>query len=221
MWNKNIFQTYECDFEELHESFKKCCDCWKSTYPDWKYYFKNSKGRREDVVDILCLSSLEAEIYDNHSGTTQSDIWRYAVTSVYGGMYADLDSVPVSNIEPILNELDGDIELVAMPDGYQRMNGRAGSNNSNFIFKAESKIALSLLFSLKYYFDTSAKRLNDNLAIEQLNSNQLFAAATILHKSKVAQIFDTKYVIHGKDFKPDDEYRHKCEKQINHSYFER
>jgi DNA repair exonuclease SbcCD ATPase subunit len=48
-----------------------------------------------------------------------------------------------------------------------------------------------------------------------------FRFVSAKHKPKVAQIFDTKYVVHGKDFKPNDEYRNKYEKQINHSYFER
>ena len=216
MWNKTIYQTYECDFDELHESFKQCCNLWKSTYPDWDYHFKNSEERREEVINILCLSPIETEVYDNFHGITQSDIWRYSVTSVRGGMYADLDSIPISNIEPVLYGLGSDIELVAFPDGDQR-GGLPGSNNCNFILKAQGEIAMSLLSSMKEYFHECDKKLNNNLGIMQSDFTELFAKVTVSHKSKVAQILDSKYVCHSQDFKPPDEYRSKYEKKIHNN----
>jgi hypothetical protein len=218
MWNKNIYQTYECDFDELHESFKKCCILWKDTYPDWEYHFANSETRREEVISILCLSPIEAEIYDNCSGTTQADIWRYSVTGVHGGMYADLDSIPMSNIEPVLHELDSNIELVALPDGEQRQ-GIPGSNNCNFILKAESEIAFVLLIGMKKLFNDSEKRLKNNLKPIPMHGNTWFGNATVLHKLKVAQILDSRYVSHSLDFKPDNEYRKKYEKPECVGYF--
>ncbi len=219
MWNKNIYQTYECDFDELHESFKKCCDLWKSTYSDWDYHFRNSEERREDVIAILCLSPDETKIYDGYTGIIQADIWRYAVTSANGGMYADLDSIPVSNIEPILDELDMNIELVALPDGYQ-IGGHPGSNNCNFILKAESEIAMSLLSDMKKYFCINAERLNSNLKIRRLKTAELFADTTVCYRLKVAQILDSQYVLHGEGFKPPQEYRSKYEKSVLHDMFE-
>jgi hypothetical protein len=218
MWNKNMFQTYECDFEELHESFKKCCNLWKNTYPDWKYCFKNPKERREEVINILCLSPIEAEIYDNYSGMTQSDIWRYSVTCVYGGMYADLDSIPISNIEPILDELDNAIEMVAFPNGDQ-IAGRPGSNNCNFILKSNSEIGLSLLYGVKGHFQENEERLKNNVKPKMLSTFRLFVNTVAFNKSKVAQIFDQRYVTHSRDYKPDTDYRLRNEKQMNHGYF--
>jgi hypothetical protein len=220
MWNKNIFQTYECDFEELHESFKKCCNSWKSTYPNWKYHFKNSEERRKEVIDILCLSPIEVEIYDNYSGMTQSDIWRYSVTCVYGGMYADLDSIPILNIEPILHELNGVIEMVALPGGDQ-INGHPGSNNCNFILKSNSEIGLSLLYQVKKHFEENEKRLKNNAKPKKIRAHYLFINTVALNRSKVAQVFDQRYVTHSRDYKPDTDYRLRNEKQINHSYFVR
>jgi len=213
-----MYQTYECDFEELHESFKKCCNLWKSTYPNWNYHFRNSKERREDVIAILCLSPDEVKIYDGYTGVIQSDIWRYAVTSANGGMYADLDSIPVSNIEPILCELDTNMELVASPDGDQ-IGGCPGSNNCNFILKAESEIAMSLLSDMKRYFSINAERLNSNLKIGRLSTAELFADTTVSHRLKVAQILDSRYVLHGEGFKPPLEYRSKYEKSVLDNMF--
>jgi hypothetical protein len=218
MWNKNIFQTYECDFEELHESFKKCCNLWKNTYPDWKYCFKNPKERREEVINILCLSPIEAEIYDNYSGMTQSDIWRYSVTCFYGGMYADLDSIPIINIEPILHELNDTIEMVALPNGDQ-INGLPGSNNCNFILKLHSEIGLSLLADVKKHFEENEERLKNNAKPKKTPTHHLFRKTVASNRSKVAQIFDQRYVTHSRDYKPDTDYRLRNEKQMNHSYF--
>jgi hypothetical protein len=218
MWNKTIYQTYECDFDELPESFKKCCTLWKDTYPDWGYYFANSETRREEVINILCLSPIETEVYDNCSGTTQSDIWRYSVTGVHGGMYADLDSIPISNIESVLYGLGSDIELVAFPDGDQR-SGLPGSNNCNFILKAESEIAFSLLVGTKKLLNDNEKLLKNNLKPRRIIGTILFADTTVLHKPKVAQILDSKYIVHSKDFKPDDECRKKYEKPDCFEYF--
>lgn len=212
MWNKTIYQTYECDFDELDESFKRCCNLWKSTYPDWDYRFTNSEERREDVVSILCLSSVETEIYDSYSGVMQADIWRYAVTSVRGGMYADLDSIPISSVEPILHELSDEIELVSLPDGDQR-NGKPGSNNCNFILKPNGEIASSLLFGVKQYLEADSKRLQYGLGLSAKNPlTELFADATVLHESKVAKILGPEYVSHSLDYKPNETYRRKYEK---------
>jgi hypothetical protein len=218
MWNKNIFQTYECDFEELHESFKKCCNLWKNTYPNWKYHFKNSEERRKEVIDILYLSPIETEIYDNYSGMTQSDIWRYSVACFYGGMYADLDSIPISNIEPILDELDSAIEMVALPNGDQ-IDGRPGSNNCNFILKSNSEIGLNLLREVKKHFEENEERLKNNAKPKIIPAHFLFVNTVAFNRSKVAQIFDQRYVAHSRDYKPDVDYRLRNEKQINHSYF--
>lgn len=218
MWNKTIYQTYECDFGELHDSYKRCCNLWRSTYPEWNYHFANAKDRRQEVIDILDLSPVEADIYDNYSGLIQSDFWRYVVTATYGGMYADLDSIPILNIEPILRELDDEIELVALPDGDQR-EGKPGSNNCNFVLKAKSQIANNLLAQVKQYFTINAQNIKNGLQATHINSNKLFADITILHKANVAQILDSTCLVHSKDFKPGNDYRSQYEKSTNSKYF--
>jgi hypothetical protein len=66
---------------------------------------------------------------------------------------------------------------------------------------------------MKEYFHKCDKKLDNNLRIMQLDFTELFAKVTVSHKSKVAQILDSKYVCHSLDLKPPDEYRSKYEKK--------
>jgi hypothetical protein len=133
-------------------------------------------------------------------------------------MYADLDSIPISNIEPILDELDSAIEMVAFPNGDQ-IAGRPGSNNCNFILKSNSEIGLSLLYGVKGHFQENEERLKNNVKPKILSTFRLFVNTVAFNKSKVAQIFDQRYVTHSRDYKPDTDYRLRNEKQMNHGYF--
>jgi hypothetical protein len=85
--------------------------------------------------------------------------------------------------------------------------------------KAESEIAMSLLYDMKKYFCINAERLNSNLKIARLGTAELFADKTVYYKSKVAQILDSKYVLHGEGFKPPLEYMTRYEKTVFHNMF--
>jgi hypothetical protein len=133
-------------------------------------------------------------------------------------MYTDLDSIPILNIEPILHELDDTIEMVALPNGDQ-INGRPGSNNCNFILKSHSEIGLSLLSYVKGHFEANEERLKNNAKPKIIPAHFLFVNTVAFNESKVAQIFDQRYVTHSRDYKPDTDYRLRNEKQMNHGYF--
>lgn len=224
MWNKVIFQSYECGFDELHEQFKENCMTWKNIYPSWKYHFSNAKERKNEVINILKLSPIQIVVYDCHQGLIQSDIWRYVMTGFHGGMWADLDSIATSSIEPVINELDNYIEMIALPNGtgsLRRVSG-LGSNNSNFIVKQSSSISRLFLKTVKQYFIDIEKSLvlfgGKSPRLEQMKTLDFFVQISIDHNYKIAQIFDNKYTNHSLDFKAPWEYRKIYEKEQNAFY---
>ena len=88
---KIIWQTHECDYEDLPEIHKYTSGIWKKNTEGWEYRYHSSKDRR---------SFIETEfpqylyLYDHIvPGIYQSDFWRYLILYKYGGIYSDLDSV--------------------------------------------------------------------------------------------------------------------------------
>ena len=89
---KIIWQTYEVPFEELPQYIKDCAQTWKDNNPSWEYKYMDAKQRNEFV-----LNNFDKEWHNVFTklpyGVLQSDIWRHMVLFVYGGVYADLDTI--------------------------------------------------------------------------------------------------------------------------------
>ena len=95
---KIIWQTYEVPFEELPQYAKDCAQTWKDCNPEWEYKYMDAKQRNDFV-----LNNFDKEWHNIFTklpyGVLQSDIWRHMVLFVYGGVYADLDTVCNKPIE--------------------------------------------------------------------------------------------------------------------------
>lgn len=217
-WNNIIFQTYECSLSQLPDEYKKTSDLWKSFYPSWKYKFSDSETRRKEVVSILNLSENAAEVYDNYSGAIQSDFWRFAMTGFYGGMYCDLDSIPISNIESILPIIKEEIEMIALPEGGQR-DGKPGSNTCNYILRSNSELGQILLNQTREFLEKSGESIKNNKKPPSIQSTEFFANIVVSNKAKIAQIFDERFVSHGLTYKPSRQYTDEFEKKTNSEFF--
>jgi hypothetical protein len=92
---KIVFQTSRsrCITPRLYELTQK----WR--FPGWSYYFYDDDA----LMRILHEAYAEfphLQLFTESCikyGTIKADLWRYLVLWKYGGLYADLDSVPSSN----------------------------------------------------------------------------------------------------------------------------
>lgn len=100
---KIIWQTYEVPFYQLPEYIKIYPQTWIDNNPSWEYRYMDSKER-----DIFVLNNFDSEWYKIFTslpyGVLKADIWRHMVLSVYGGIYADLDTICKAPIETWLKQ---------------------------------------------------------------------------------------------------------------------
>jgi mannosyltransferase OCH1-like enzyme len=88
---KIVWQTHECEYEDLPEIYKRTSGMWKSNTEGWTYKYHSAKDRRNfietEFPEYLYL-------YDHIiPGIYKSDFWRYLILYRYGGIYSDLDAV--------------------------------------------------------------------------------------------------------------------------------
>lgn len=164
---KVIWQTHEYDFKDLPYPYNINAKSWIDKNPRFKYKYINAEGRR---MQLEKLRPDMLEVYDNvPSKITQSDIWRYAVLSEYGGFYADLDSVCIQPLNLDLSqetivinmaghdycngymETEGKIEVKHVPCKYG-VEFHSTINNSHFASSPKNKIFAELLDEIKENF---------------------------------------------------------------------
>lgn len=87
---KIIWQTHECEYEDLPEIYKRTSGVWKSNTKGWEYRYHSAKDRR-NFIETEFPEYLH--LYDHIiPGIHKSDFWRYLILYRYGGIYSDLDS---------------------------------------------------------------------------------------------------------------------------------
>lgn len=103
---KIIWQTHEYEYEDLPYPYNLNSLTWQNINTDFEYRYASASKRLEDI------KMYEPKILDLyisiHSGVTKADIWRYVILREFGGIYADLDSVCLNN----LNKIDLNQEFI-------------------------------------------------------------------------------------------------------------
>ncbi len=143
---KNIFQTHECNYEDLPEIFKQTSMSWKNLNPGWEYIYHNKEERAEF---ILAHYPHLYEYFLKCSGIIQADIWRYCIVHDYGGVYADMDSVCIKPLDYMLKTYN-DEDLLAMDKNSvgPREKEKGYVNNSNFAAINNSKVLKNVIRDL-------------------------------------------------------------------------
>lgn len=92
MNSKIIWQTYETDFKDIIPEAKKCINTWIKNNPHWEYRYMSAKDRDDFVFKYFDKEWYELFINCNLN-IVKANIWRCMVLYIYGGVYADLDSI--------------------------------------------------------------------------------------------------------------------------------
>jgi mannosyltransferase OCH1-like enzyme len=143
---KKIFQTHECNYEDLPENFKQTSMSWKNLNPGWEYIYHNNQERAQFIFDYY------RHLYDffvKSSRLVKADIWRYCIVYHYGGVYADMDSVCIKPLDYMLKTYN-DEDLIPMDTNSvaPREKEKGYVNNSNFAAIKNSKILQKVIRDL-------------------------------------------------------------------------
>lgn len=89
---KKIWQTYKTDFDNLPECAIQPVRTWIDRNPDWEYNYFND----DDMMDFV-FDNYGSEWVDIFNSclvpVMKADIWRVMILQVYGGLYADVDTI--------------------------------------------------------------------------------------------------------------------------------
>lgn len=143
---KKIFQTHECNYEDLPENFKQTSMSWRSLNPGWEYIYHNKKERERFIFDYY------RHLYDffvKSSNIVKADIWRYCIVYHYGGVYADMDSVCKKPLDYMLKTYNGEDLIPMNTNSVGPIEKEKGYvNNSNFAAITNSKVLKNVIKDL-------------------------------------------------------------------------
>ncbi|MDA9719497.1 glycosyltransferase, partial [Betaproteobacteria bacterium] len=103
---KKIFQTYS-SLAALHSDIRKNIEKIQENHPDWEYTFFSES----DVADFISdnYGDYFLEMYqriDPGYGGTRADLFRYLLLFKIGGVYLDVKSGLVKNLNQIIKSED-------------------------------------------------------------------------------------------------------------------
>ncbi len=107
---RNIFQTWET--KEISEGFKSLTQTWKDKNPNYAYFLFDNNDRKKFIKKYF-----DERVYNSYDriipGAFKADLWRYCILYIYGGIFVDIDTICIGNIDAFLNE---DIEFMSAID---------------------------------------------------------------------------------------------------------
>lgn len=107
---RNIFQTWET--KNISSGFDILTQTWKYKNPNYAYFLFDSNEREEFIKQ-----NFNETIYQSYCriipGAFKADLWRYCILFIYGGVYVDIDTICLNNIDSFF---DKNIEFMTTID---------------------------------------------------------------------------------------------------------
>jgi hypothetical protein len=100
---KIIWHTYETKYELLPDNIKLFRESWIKDYPDFKHQYMDAKQREDFVLNEYGKDWYNIFIKLPHN-IMRADVWRHMILYKYGGIYFDLDTSPIYNINKWLKD---------------------------------------------------------------------------------------------------------------------
>lgn len=192
---KIIWQTHNHKEEWLPEHLKQVKATWINLNPGWDYRYVDQVQRDQMVSHYPEIY----EVYKYQLPIPQADIWRYVVTYEEGGCYADMDSVCIKPLDFMLQGIDGDPEMIVVPEHREQ------GNNHNFITKAKSPIMESIVDQMRNKIRDSYLNIFINTVYSNENVSKLFTAASHSLQYKRAWVPDSLMInYYGENIKYTD-----------------
>jgi hypothetical protein len=100
---KIIWQTSKEPFNQLPRYAKDAAETWKNLNPEYKYIYMDDDEAKSFILHEFGEDWLE--IFNSYPlGVMRGDLWRYMVVYIYGGVYADLDTLCINPIDTWINK---------------------------------------------------------------------------------------------------------------------
>ena len=148
---KTIMQTYSLK-ENLTPEMHDNINAWKKVNPNWNY---------EIFYDKDCISFIEKYFNDDvlhsfnkiKSGAGKADLFRYCYLYIKGGVYTDMDNIPIIALNEIIKKDD---EFVSCLDHRYRginskFNGKSFGIHQSFIISKPKHPFLDMAIKLCTY----------------------------------------------------------------------
>ena len=148
---KIIWQTHECDYDNLPDLYKSNSQTWRDAFSDWEYIY-HSNVDRDKFVEEFFPQYLPIFRHIKH-GIYKADFWRYLVLYQFGGLYADMDSIYTGPEIIFSNCLTVSTNTYGFPDDQPYQNAWIVSYPKNEV--------------LKMVIDEMVKRINNYKFLEQ------------------------------------------------------
>lgn len=109
---KIIWQTYRYPYENLEQYILNATKTWQDMNPEYEYRYMSDldalqfikENFDQEWVDIFVNVPL---------GVMRGDLWRYMVIYIYGGVYADLDTLC---LKPISSWMKEEYDMIICPE---------------------------------------------------------------------------------------------------------
>eukprot|EP01084_Bolivina_argentea_P085618 154762_1 len=101
---KIIHQTYR-SLDSIPLRWNNTANIWRKYHPDWTYMFW-SDNDAEAFMNKYYYSYNKNILNSYRHKISKVDAWKYFILYHYGGIYADMDIIPTTNIEPLLSNND-------------------------------------------------------------------------------------------------------------------
>lgn len=111
---KKLHFTYKTD--DLPKIYQENLARWKDFCPDWEiYYYSNEK-----VYEFFneYFPKYSEEIAKIKHGVVLADLFRYAVLYIHGGMYSDIDTIPLKRIPKKWLDMESVLGYEYQPSKY-------------------------------------------------------------------------------------------------------
>jgi len=195
---KIIHQTAK-DIDSISDEFIPFVESVKRHHPDWKYMFWSDKDNeqliRQQFPDMM-------NIYNQCSPIQKSDLARYCVLYVYGGLYVDIDMYCNRSLEPIIHP--NVITLAPSPPLFPGKN-----TYTNYLMYSPPRQNFWIQVLKKMKENINKWYINTNQKVSSTTGNLLLSSVT---KGNNIQIFDNKKIYNL--FCPHDLNRLKKDKNI-------
>jgi hypothetical protein len=107
---KKIFQTFQKKI--FSKKFQEIIDTWKLNNPNYSYFIYDDRECNEFIK-----SNFPENIFNAYNSIIpnayKADLWRYCILYIEGGIYVDIDTLCIGNIDSFLQE---DIHLMTPVD---------------------------------------------------------------------------------------------------------
>jgi hypothetical protein len=107
---RNIFQTWGT--KQVSPEFKQIIQTWSDNNPNYAYFLFDNIDCEEFIK-----ANFDEAVYNAYSriipGAFKADLWRYCILYIYGGVYADIDTICLHKIDDFL---DNTIEFMTPID---------------------------------------------------------------------------------------------------------